>query len=774
MLNRYGLKARLLICFLIVASFALLTGVASVFVLKQVQGTIDDSIQVANDGIAQQTAQSEYLSELRSVVDRIKSVESANMSVNLAAEIDAVKTFGKDIDIEGKQKLQDSIAQLYQSRTSYLETNDRLHDVRKMIIDELAAINPAIDKMVNEVSNKTVSVLGDALTAFKGKSEKNADALKKNFNALSNVSESSLDNLQQILDVRTGIFVLAAKYKDILLYKDIAKVNYAKNEIKTILLDINNGITALQGNESVNDIKPLVMQLEKDIPIIIALRETELAESSGTSSKKDENYAGSLADLDKMIAKINTAVLSIADDISFDTILEFEDAVAAVNDSSMKYVEEVSESFASLNSVVNNAVEQLSVAESVKSLIAQLNSSVRDVLLSETTSELQTLADNTRAQCRQITKLYSTVSASNNNSLSVDLESMVDKLVDGRSKTISSTIAMTDKIRTIDLELKSVNAKVTDKNKMVQNALNTYLSDTSSKIGSWQYFLFSIACISFILALGLGIFIPGIISRQINMVVENLKYTVKDIADISLSVKNVSQDFSDGSTRQASGLQETLSSLLELSSRTKLNNGNSQKANNLVDQANVSASSGYNEVSQMTVVMDDINTSSKETSTVIRTINDIAFQTNLLALNAAVEAARAGESGKGFAVVAEEVRNLALKAAEAANSTAAMIENSIAKTMSGVEISNNVAQQLENIVSRIDETNSLMDEIAQASQEQDKDIENIKNAVVNMDQVTQHNAALAEETATSAKTLNAHIGTMNEMISGLLTVVKGR
>jgi methyl-accepting chemotaxis protein len=176
---------------------------------------------------------------------------------------------------------------------------------------------------------------------------------------------------------------------------------------------------------------------------------------------------------------------------------------------------------------------------------------------------------------------------------------------------------------------------------------------------------------------------------------------------------------------------------------------------------------------RMSTAIEDIKKSSDETAKIIKTIDEIAFQTNLLALNAAVEAARAGEAGKGFAVVAEEVRNLAQRSAEAARNTADMIEGSVKNADNGVTISGEVATLLDEIAGNNGKVNDLVGEIAAASNEQAQGIDQINTAVGQMDQVTQSNAANAEESASASEELSAQAEALSGMVVQLQSMVGG-
>jgi methyl-accepting chemotaxis protein len=206
---------------------------------------------------------------------------------------------------------------------------------------------------------------------------------------------------------------------------------------------------------------------------------------------------------------------------------------------------------------------------------------------------------------------------------------------------------------------------------------------------------------------------------------------------------------------------------------TQQNAGNAGEARNLAETANNNAQDGNEAMGRMSEAIDDIQASSEETAKIVNTIDEIAFQTNLLALNAAVEAARAGEAGKGFAVVAEEVRNLAQRSAEAARNTAELIQGSVKNADNGVAISKEVSEMLTKIAEGNRKANDLVGEIAMASNEQSQGIEQINTAVGQMDQVTQSNAANAEESASAAEELSSQAEELNSMVAQLRQMVGG-
>ena len=238
-----------------------------------------------------------------------------------------------------------------------------------------------------------------------------------------------------------------------------------------------------------------------------------------------------------------------------------------------------------------------------------------------------------------------------------------------------------------------------------------------------------------------------------NEVMGNIVTISEQIAAGAKQVADSSMALAQGATEQASAVEELTASLETISTQTDQNAKNANMANELAVNAKSNAVEGNNQMRGMLRAMEEINEASTSISKVIKVIDDIAFQTNILALNAAVEAARAGQHGKGFAVVAEEVRNLAVRSANAAKETTDMIEGSIKKTENGTTIARNTAEALSKIVTGIEKVATLVNDIAFASNEQAMGIAQINQGINQVSQVVQTNSATSEESASASEQL---------------------
>ncbi len=302
-------------------------------------------------------------------------------------------------------------------------------------------------------------------------------------------------------------------------------------------------------------------------------------------------------------------------------------------------------------------------------------------------------------------------------------------------------------------------------------ARDKLLSDKNYIRARWTLIL--VSGIGIALAVFMGVGILRDINKKLNKMADLLGDGSEQVASASTEVTKASQTLAEGSSRQAASIEETSSSLEEISSMTKHNAENAHKADILMKNATQVVTTANEYMKKLTHSMDGIIQASEETSHIIKTIDEIAFQTNLLALNAAVEAARAGEAGAGFAVVADEVRNLAMRAAEASKSTADLIEGTINKVKEGSGYVSSTDDAFSDVSSSLAMVGDLVSEIATASNEQTDGIGQINVAVSDMDKVTQHNAASAEESANASKRMLSQASQMKILVNDLRALIKG-
>ncbi|MBL7091143.1 methyl-accepting chemotaxis protein [Acidovorax sp.] len=248
-------------------------------------------------------------------------------------------------------------------------------------------------------------------------------------------------------------------------------------------------------------------------------------------------------------------------------------------------------------------------------------------------------------------------------------------------------------------------------------------------------------------------------------IVGDVRHSSDSIATGSSEIAMGNADLSQRTEEQASNLEETAASMEEITSTVKNNADTARKAATLAGTASQAAVKGGEVVGQVVTTMQDISAASRKITDIISVIDGIAFQTNILALNAAVEAARAGEQGRGFAVVASEVRSLAQRSAEAAKEIKTLIGASVEKVENGTQLVSNAGQSMEDIVAQVQRVSDLIGEISSATGEQTIGISQVGEAVMQLDQVTQQNAALVEQSAAAADSLKHQAARLAEIVS---------
>ena len=252
--------------------------------------------------------------------------------------------------------------------------------------------------------------------------------------------------------------------------------------------------------------------------------------------------------------------------------------------------------------------------------------------------------------------------------------------------------------------------------------------------------------------------------RRNHHALSNINEAAYQVMTSSSQVASASEALAQGSTEQASAIEQITVSISDIAEKTKENAGQATAAEELMVKVISDVNMENTKMQEMVVAMEEINKASENISKIIKVIDDIAFQTNILALNAAVEAARAGEAGKGFAVVAEEVRNLAAKSSQAAAETAELIEDSIRKVESGSQIADKTEKALAEVTTVIKEAENIVNGIAEASNYQATAIAQVDQAIEQVSQVVQTNSATSEECAAASVELSEQSKKMRNLI----------
>lgn len=296
-------------------------------------------------------------------------------------------------------------------------------------------------------------------------------------------------------------------------------------------------------------------------------------------------------------------------------------------------------------------------------------------------------------------------------------------------------------------------------------AMDGFLSALYSSVVGVIVVVVAVVLIAIVFASGM--------SRGIASIAASLGSSADEVSRAATGVSEASNQMASGASEQAASLQETCASLEEIAASTRQTADNTTSAEKQSATITQQLLSSHEDMQQLQNSMDKIQEASQRMATIIKTIDEIAFQTNLLALNAAVEAARAGEAGKGFSVVAEEVRSLAQRSAEAARSTSEMITENSQHAQQGVTVVGDISGILQSLSNDIQGLSGVIAEVSSAASEQARGIEQINIAANQLDQVTQANAASAEQGSSSATEMQAQAEQLRAVVQRLNNIVQG-
>ena len=301
----------------------------------------------------------------------------------------------------------------------------------------------------------------------------------------------------------------------------------------------------------------------------------------------------------------------------------------------------------------------------------------------------------------------------------------------------------------------------------IQKEMQLTRSETQKKINFAGMLISAASLTAIIIGLTLTVLIGRSLLKTMQTINSGLDKSSEQLNDASIQMMSASQSFSDGASSQAASLQDISSSVEQVAAMTKTSADHAAQVDQLMDSTRNVINQAHKSMIELIDSMDDISKANQETSQIISTIEQIAFQTNLLALNAAVEAARAGEAGAGFAVVAEEVRNLAMRTAEAASSTTTLIEGQTTKIKDGGDMVSSTSVSYEKVSEASSQIDEMINEINTSVQEQATGIERIRHAVIDVDQVSQTNVSNSETLANAADNLKNQAEQLQEYVDDL-------
>ena len=328
---------------------------------------------------------------------------------------------------------------------------------------------------------------------------------------------------------------------------------------------------------------------------------------------------------------------------------------------------------------------------------------------------------------------------------------------------------------TMGKEIGSLKEQLLDLAQSYSDNLKSGINEASDKVIRSQtlslYIFIGVTLLSIILV---TFIIVIAISKPIHAIIKKLTTTSSQLHESAAEISNANQILAEGTGEQSESIETTTVALEEMSAMTRQNAENTEHANQLMEETNSAVEDAKQVMHSLSDSMVEISHASDETSKIIKTIDEIAFQTNLLALNAAVEAARAGETGKGFAVVAEEVRNLAMRSAEAARNTTDLIQGTTKKVQTGISFVESTNKAFASVAENLSKMTNLIAGISTASVEQSKGIGEINHSMNGIDNTIKRAAASSEESASATREMEQETAIRNDIIDDLVILMKGK
>lgn len=435
-----------------------------------------------------------------------------------------------------------------------------------------------------------------------------------------------------------------------------------------------------------------------------------------------------------------------------------------------------------MTDIVDRQVVHAFVVRDIKDAFFGQAIDQRNIILEPSADEMTAIQSKMNARENEISTLMDTYEAETSDTGKAEIIEFRKKYLEWWDVTqkISALSLKNDKTAAFDLSKKqaaplrneaaALLKKITDRQQenMHHDSLH---ADTQYKDARLSIVV--ISALAILLGVSLATVVLISLSKAISQIIEALNGGSGQVSAASEQIASSSGQLSSASSEQAASLEETVATLEELTAMVQVNTKNAKEAAALSETTRNIATQGETEIRSLVTSMGYISADSKRIEEIITVIDDIAFQTNLLALNAAVEAARAGEQGKGFAVVAEAVRNLAQRSAIAAKDISALIKGSVEKIERGNTQAEKSGQVLEKVLIAVKKVSDLNAEIATASEGQSNGLAQISQAMNQLDQVTQINAASSEETAASAQELSTQALKLNKVVDLLTTTIRG-
>jgi hypothetical protein len=668
----------------------------------------------------------------------------------------------------------------------------RQFDFDRQIVEKQVKVSDSLRRIAADVRKTADGVKADTGMELLLKGAEASEALGANsavaeagLDTFDTAAKKSLRTIKSMLSARNQITVLEFCAAGAMRLETQEAVRYAVNDVKETKATIKAEINNLPDGAEKEELAGLLEKSSADLTALLTTRIDALSGSQAVGGAGDvatawKNVASELSALGAKMKKMADAADA---NTEMDMLLASEQAKGDMRGESAK----VSRSFGALSEMVDSAMAVMGHAGMLEIECGQLQIHFNSAVHAVTQKELKYAAEEMYSALRRMKEQVNQLSQ---RKFSLAAKGILDELerelplfvvtkerqlgVNFELQTLlSQHVGSDSRDVSIPAQMSALEERIAEEVAENKDQITTTSEKTRETVANWRKVQTMLGIFAVLLAIGVGLLIANGINAVLKRIIANISYGSSRVISSSEHFASVSHELASGASQQAAGLEQTSASMVEMESMTRRNAENAGQAHSLMTQTSTAVYDSMHAMEVMAGEISNITESTNQTAKIIKNIDEIAFQTNLLALNAAVEAARAGEAGRGFAVVAEEVRNLALRCADAARTTSDLIEGSKKNAEAGVMASAELAKFLLATAGNSDKVASLIAEIAAASKEQAQGIEQVTTAIAQMDKVVQHNAANAEENVSASQELASQAGEFGSMVAELTVLAGG-
>ncbi len=749
-----SLRRRLLGAFLICAAITGISAGAAIFSLRWIQGDMAATNGKIGAYIEDQRKAQAVLLPLQTLALDILNSSGPEAFEAAVARFDAYRaTHGTAAGDDGVQ-LVEAIENLLSLKQEQIQTRIEVARLGRRSAAAIDAVTSGVSTAVDEV--EYVSLL---------KIDYTIDAIRRNINAMTAPLDESFNAIKDALSIRALAAELDARIKDTFLTSDPALVAYTGTEIEGLLAGLSRRLSQLPDNRLAGEMESRIDEY-RDLVNRIMVSKRALSTGGGAWVRLSEDLLALARQSREMYQEITKEAVTVVDDVEFDALMELETVT-----------QQVDRDFKSLVGPINAAIAAIKASLTLQFQVHDLDARVKGAMIAADPDVVQLARSDIAAVIgsarEQLARIADTEAAATISDGLAQLEETAGALLYAKPRLIAADRRLNETASDIYGRIARLNDDLLASGRRMKADADATLQESAETVNGWQQTQFIIGIAAVGLAFLFGIIVSNRIARPLHQIIGNLRKSADKMALQAEEIASVSQLLSKNASIQAASMEESAASLEEIGAASAETAELSAGSEKLMSMNIEKSAQSLKALIDVTRNINRIEEESDQIGTVIKTIDEIAFQTNLLALNAAVEAARAGEAGAGFMVVAGEVRNLAGRAGEAAQTTEELLAGISDRIATVARAIKEVNTDFEQII----ETATMMGDkiagISEASREQAGGIDQVNQGVARIDQVGQQLAAIAEESAASSESMEWQARQMEGFVRELTRIVAG-